>query len=58
MKSETIISQFECFKMPIQILTLKDSFFIYIGTADLRFENLIVSICHNNVINKYLTNSS
>jgi hypothetical protein len=50
MKSHTIISQYENFKIPIQVITLKDSFFVYIGTSELNFENLIVSLSCGDVI--------
>jgi hypothetical protein len=37
-------SKFDTIDIPIQIIKLKDSFFIYIGTQNLNFENLNVSI--------------
>jgi hypothetical protein len=49
MKSHSITSKFENYQIPIQIIAMKDSFFVYIGTAELNFENLIVSLCHNEV---------
>jgi hypothetical protein len=44
MESHNFFSQFDTVDIPIQIIKLKNSFFIYVGTPQLQFENLNVSI--------------
>jgi hypothetical protein len=43
MKNYAFVSIFETFQIPIQIIKLKDSFFVYVGTPDMKFENLIIT---------------
>jgi hypothetical protein len=43
MENYAFVSRFETYQIPIQILKLKDSFFVYVGTPDMNFENLIIS---------------
>jgi hypothetical protein len=50
MESYSIISKYESYSIPIQIIKLKDSFFIYVGTSGFNFDNLIISSFSSNEI--------
>ena len=43
METYNFISKYESYQIPIQIIKLKDSFFIYIGSPSMSFQNLSVS---------------
>jgi hypothetical protein len=49
MNSINLVSKFGESSIPIQVITLRDSFFVYVGTAEMNFENLIVSMNYNDV---------
>ena len=42
MESHSLILNHEKYKLPLQIIELKNSFFVYIGNGSLKMENLIL----------------
>jgi hypothetical protein len=47
MENYAFVCKFETYQIPVQILKLKDSFFVYVGTPNMKFENLIISTFNN-----------
>jgi len=45
METFNFVSKFEDYQIPIQIIKLKDSFFVYVGNSQFNFNNLIISSC-------------
>lgn len=48
MNSINFYSNFENITIPIQIITLNESYFIYIGTSEFLFDNLTVGVFNKN----------
>jgi hypothetical protein len=57
MDSINFVSSFDKIKTPIQIITLQDSFFIYIGNGNFNFDNLTIGI-YNQEVKKYNFNTN
>ena len=47
MESYSFVSIYENYEIPVQLLKLKDSLFIYVGTKSMNFDNLSVSTYNN-----------
>ena len=44
MKNQNYILSFSNYDIPLQVLTMKDSYYIYIGNSNMSFDNLVMSI--------------
>ena len=44
MKNQNYILSFFNYDIPLQVLTMKDSYYIYIGNSNMSFDNLVMSI--------------
>jgi hypothetical protein len=44
MKNKNYILSFSNHDIPLQVLTMKDSYYIYIGNSNMSFDNLVMSI--------------
>jgi thiol-disulfide isomerase/thioredoxin len=44
MKNQNYILNFSNNDIPLQVLSMKDSYYIYIGNSNMTFDNLVMSI--------------
>ena len=44
MKNKNYILSFSNHDIPLQVLTMKDSYYMYIGNSNMSFDNLVMSI--------------